>query len=183
MRKIVAGLFVSLDGVVESPQNWHFPWMNDEMAAAVIAAQTRSDTLLLGRTTYESFASTWPHQTGVMADNLNNIRKIVVSSTLEKAEWNNSALISGDVAAQLAKLKEEPGKDISLTGSITLTRHLLRAGLVDELHLHVHPVVLGTGMRLFDESVGRLPLTLVESTTFATGAVHLHYQPAQGDPR
>ncbi|MDF2707264.1 dihydrofolate reductase family protein [Nonomuraea muscovyensis] len=178
MRKIVAGLFVSLDGVVESPETWHFPYLNEEMGAAVMAIQAEADTLLLGRATYESFAAVWPHQTGEMADRLNNIRKLVVSSTMRTAEWNNSTVISGDVIDELERIKKLSGKNISVTGSITLTRALLRAGLIDELHLMVHPIVLGAGTRLFDESTGRLPLKLVDSTTFRSGVLNLHYQPA-----
>lgn len=178
MRKIVAGLFVSLDGVVESPEKWHFPYMNEEMGAAVMAIQSQADTLLLGRITYESFAGVWPHQSGAMADGLNNIRKLVVSTTLQTADWNNSTLISENVIEELTELKAQPGKNISVTGSIGLTRTLLRAGLIDELHLLVHPIVLGAGTKLFDDSTGRVPLKLVESTTFATGVLNLHYQPA-----
>ncbi|MFD1930927.1 MULTISPECIES: dihydrofolate reductase family protein [Nonomuraea] len=178
MRKIVAGLFVSLDGVVESPETWHFPYMNEEMGAAVMAIQAEADTLLLGRATYESFAAVWPHQTGEMADQLNGIPKLVASTTLQKAEWNNSTLISGDAIDELKRIKQLPGRNISITGSITLTRALLRASLVDELHLMVHPIVLGTGTRLFDESTGRLPFKLVDSTTFKSGVLNLHYRPA-----
>ncbi|WP_157249725.1 dihydrofolate reductase family protein [Nonomuraea typhae] len=178
MRKIISGLFVSLDGVVEAPDQWHFPYLNDEMIAAVGALQADADTLLLGRTTYESFAAVWPHQSGPMADRLNAVRKLVVSGTLERADWNNSSLIGGDVLGRIAELKGEPGGNISLTGSVTLTRALLKAGLVDDLHLLVHPIALGTGMRLFDESTGRVPLRLVGSATFSTGVVNLHYQPA-----
>lgn len=178
MRKIVAGLFVSLDGVVESPEKWHFPYMNEEMGQAVMSIQAAADTLLLGRVTYDSFASVWPHQSGPMADGLNNISKLVVSTTLKRADWNNTTLISENVTDELARMKQEPGKNISVTGSVTLTRTLLNAGLIDELHLLVHPIVLGKGTRLFDESTGKLPLKLVESTTFTTGVLNLHYQPA-----
>src|SRR5688500_5397542 len=145
MRKIVSGLFVSLDGVVESPEKWHFPYMNEEMGAAVMAMQAEADTLLLGRITYESFASVWPHQSGDLADQLNNIRMLVVSTTLKQAEWKSSTLIGDDVINELGRMKEQPGKNISLTGSIGLTRSLLRAGLIDELHLIVPPIVLGSG--------------------------------------
>lgn len=178
MRKIVAGLYVSMDGVVESPETWHFPYMNQEMGAAVMAIQAEADTLLLGRVTYESFAAVWPHQSGEMADQLNNIPKLVASTTLRTAEWNNSTLISGDVIDELERIKKLPGRNISITGSITLTRTLLRAGLIDELHLMIHPIVLGTGTRLFDENTGRLPFKLVDSTTFRSGVLNLHYQSA-----
>ncbi|WP_433249126.1 dihydrofolate reductase family protein [Streptosporangium sp. CA-135522] len=178
MRKIVAGLFVSMDGVVESPEKWHFPYMNEEMGAAVMAIQAEADTLLLGRATYESFAAVWPHRSGEMADRLNNIRKLVVSTTLQTAEWKNSTLISENVIDELRRMKGWPGKNISITGSIALTRTLLGAGLIDELHLMVHPIVLGTGTRLFDESTGHLPFKLVDSTIFTSGVLNLHYQSA-----
>lgn len=178
MRKITAGYFISLDGVVEAPEKWHFPYMNDEMGAAVGAAQAEGDTLLLGRRTYESFAAVWPHQTGPMADALNGIRKVVVSSTLEKADWNNSTVINGDIIAELTELKQQPGKNVNVTGSVSLTRSLLEHGLLDELRLLVHPIVLGSGQRLFPDGMDRLPLTLVRSDVFSTGVVHLTYAPA-----
>ncbi|MFJ6379939.1 dihydrofolate reductase family protein [Kitasatospora sp. NPDC092039] len=176
-RRITAGLFVSLDGVVEAPETWHFPYLNEEMGAVVGGMAAASDTLLLGRRTYESFAAVWPHQTGEMADGLNAIRKLVVSTTLDKAEWNNSTVLSGDVVAELTALKRRPGRNINVTGSIMLTRTLLRAGLIDDLHLLVHPIVLGQGIRLFTEQ-DRTPLRLAHSATFSTGVVHLHYQQA-----
>lgn len=181
VRKIVAGLFISLDGVVESPEKWHFPYLNDEMQAAIGEMHAGSDTLLLGRNTYESFAAVWPHQTGELADQLNGIRKLVASTTLGSVEWSNSALIEGDVVEALAAEKGRSGGNINLTGSIALTRTLLAAGLVDELRLLVHPIVLGDGLRLFPESeggLGRLPLKLTHSATFSTGVVDLTYQPA-----
>lgn len=178
MRKITAGLFISLDGVVEAPEKWHFPYLNEEMGAAVGSMQAQADTLLLGRVTYEGFAAVWPHQTGELADRLNNVRKLVVSSTLEKAEWNNSTVIGTDLVDEVTRLKQQPGKDISITGSITVTRTLLGAGLVDELHLLVHPIILGAGLRLFEDGTKQQKLALVDSATFSTGVVHLTYQPA-----
>ncbi|ACZ87126.1 dihydrofolate reductase family protein [Streptosporangium roseum] len=178
MRKIIAGLFMSLDGVVEAPEKWHFPYLNEEMGAAVGSMQAQADTLLLGRVTYESFASVWPHQTGEMADRLNGIRKLVVSATLEKAEWTNSTVIGGNVVEELTRLKRQPGKDISVSGSITLTRALLHAGLIDDLHLLVHPIILGAGQRLFEDGTEQRKLVLADSATFGTGVVHLTYQPA-----
>ncbi|WP_433216665.1 dihydrofolate reductase family protein [Microtetraspora malaysiensis] len=177
-RKIVAGLFMSLDGVVEAPERWHFPYLNDEMAAAVGAMHAAADTLLLGRVTYESFAAVWPHQTGELAEQINGIRKLVVSTTLDKAEWTNSTLVDGDVIDALAGLKRQPGKNIHLTGSLTLTRTLLHAGLIDELRLLIHPIVLGAGERLFPEGTDRVPLELARSATFTTGVLDLTYQPA-----
>lgn len=177
-RKIVTGLFISLDGVVEAPQNWHFDYLNDELEAVVGELLSGSDTLLFGRRTYEEFAGYWPHATGEMADLFNGIPKLVASSTLDTVEWSNSTLIKGDVVEALTALKEEPGGDINLSGSIGLTRTLLRAGLVDELNLLVHPVALGEGERLFTAETGRVPLALAEAVTFATGVVRLRYRPA-----
>ncbi|MEU9043194.1 MULTISPECIES: dihydrofolate reductase family protein [unclassified Kitasatospora] len=176
-RRITAGLFMSLDGVVEAPETWHFPYLNEEMGAVVGGLAAAADTLLLGRRTYEAFAATWPLQSGDMADALNAIPKLVASTTLDKAEWNNSTVLGGDLVAELTELKRQPGRNISLSGSIMLTRTLLRAGLIDDLHLLVHPIVLGPGIRLFTEQ-DRIPLRLAHSVTFSTGVVHLHYQQA-----
>lgn len=181
MRKIIAGLYMSLDGVVESPEKWHFPYVNEEMDAVVQDGMAASDTLLLGRHTYEIFAGYWPSQGGgdnPLADQLNGIDKVVVSTTLSSVEWQNSSLISGNVTAEIAALKERPGKDIHMTGSVTLVRSLLREGLLDELSLLVHPIVVGGGRRLFEDGADRQPLELVDSKTFSTGVVHLTYGPA-----
>ncbi len=175
-RRIVASLFSSLDGVVKAPEKWHFPYADEEMGAIVGGLMAGSDTLLLGRVTYEEFAATWPRQTGDMADALNAMPKLVASTTLTRPSWSNTTVIDGDVVAAVTALKEQPGKDISITGSITLTRTLLNAGLVDDLHLLVHPLVVGGGQRLFGDE--RLPLALAGSTTLATGVVYLHYRPA-----
>lgn len=177
-RRIVAGLFMSLDGVVEAPETWHFPYLDQKMSEAVESMHAAADTLLLGRTTYESFAAVWPHQVGALADKLNNIPKLVASTTLTKTEWTNSTLIQGDVVQAVGRLKRQPGKTILLSGSLTLTRALMHAGLVDELRLLVHPIVLGTGGRLFPEGTTSTPLELARSTTFSTGVVDLTYRPA-----
>lgn len=181
MRKIVAGLFISLDGVYEAPDQWHFPYFNDEMGEAVDSQMAASDAMLLGRVTYQEFASYWPHQNSDEVDiagYMNNTSKLVVSTTLDTVEWQNSTLIKGDVAEELTKLKEQPGKDISITGSGTLVRSLLRDGLLDELRLLVHPIVVGSGKRLFPEGSAQKPLKLVDAKTFSTGVLYLTYQPA-----
>jgi len=182
MRKIVAGLFVSLDGVMESPEQWHFPYFNDEMGAAVDAQLAASDTMLLGRRTYQDFAGFWPNQGGddPVAAHMNNTPKVVVSTTLEAVEWQNSTLIRGNVAEELARLKRQPGKNIGITGSGTLVRSLLRDGLLDELNLLVHPIVVGSGKRLFEDGGSQVPLSLVDSKTFSTGVLSLTYRPASG---
>jgi dihydrofolate reductase len=177
-REIVAGLFISLDGVVEAPENWHFPYLNEEMGSAVGAMHAEADTLVMGRVTYEAFAAVWPHQTGELADQINGIRKLVASSTLAKADWQNSAMIDGNVIDALTALKRQPGKSINLSGSISLTRLLLEARLIDRLRLLVHPIVVGTGRRLFPEGTCRVPLDLTRSATFSTGVIDLTYRPA-----
>ena len=177
MRKIVAGLFTSLDGVVESPENWTGPYFNDQVGQAVGTLMASNDALLLGRATYEGFAAAFGGQSGGMADQMNNTPKFVVSSTLITADWQNSTLISGDVAAAISQLKQQPGQKIGMSGSATLVGWLLRHGLLDQLDLLVFPLVVGSGKRLFGEPDGQVPLTLTGSETFSTGVVHLSYAP------
>ena len=178
MRKIVAGLFVSLDGVVESPEKWHFPYFNDQMEQVIGSQMAAADTMLLGRVTYQEFAGFWPQAGDQMADYMNKIPKVVVSSTLEAADWENSTLVRDNVVAELTRLKEQPGKNISITGSATLVRSLLREDLLDELSLLVHPIVVGSGKRLFEPDSGQKALELIGSETFSTGVLHLTYRPA-----
>jgi dihydrofolate reductase len=180
MRRVVAVELVSVDGVMESPETWAFPYSNEEMEEANASGMSASDALLLGRVTYEALAAFWPHQPGgtPMVDYINSVAKYVVSGTLEEPlEWNNSALIEGNVAEEIAKLKRRPGKDITILGSGALVRSLLRAGLLDELRLMIHPVILGRGKRLFEEGDDRRALELVDSKTFGTGVLYLTYRP------
>ena len=139
MRKVVAGLFVSLDGVFEAPETWHFPYFNDEMGEIIASQMAAADTMLLGRRTYEEFAAYWADKGSdvELADQINNTPKLVASTTLKTVDWRNSSLIGGDVAEHLRELKQEPGKDISITGSAALVRSLLRDGVLDELRLLV----------------------------------------------
>jgi dihydrofolate reductase len=183
MRKIVASEFISLDGVVEAPDQWHFPYFNDEMGQAVWSTMSATETMLLGRVTYEGFAAAWPdrdsrEEPDEMVEFMNNTPKVVVSSTLDKVEWQNSTLLEGDVIEEITKLKNQPGGVIGITGSITLVRSLLAAGLVDELRLLMHPIVVGSGMRLFDDEGPKVPLKLADSQTFTTGVLNLTYVPA-----
>jgi dihydrofolate reductase len=179
MRKIVAGLFVSLDGVIEAPERWQSPYVNDEMGQAIGSQMAAADTLLLGRRTYEEFAAYWPKQSSdaPFADQMNNTPKLVVSNTLKTVEWRSSTLVTGDVAEQLAKLKQQPGKNMNITGSATLVRSLLRDGLLDELNLLVCPVVVGQGKRLFEDGSDQLRLRLVSATPFSTGVISVTYAP------
>jgi dihydrofolate reductase len=185
MRKITASLFISLDGVVEAPDQWHFPYFNDEMGAAVDARVGSADTLLLGRKTYDSFAGAWPdrevagEEDAPMAKALGDARKIVVSNQKLRFTWRNSEQLDGDLVERVTALKNEPGGLIAISGSISVVRQLLVAGLVDELHLLVHPIAVRTGMRLFDEGDATIPLRLVSAQPFTTGVLDLVYAPAE----
>ena len=182
MKKVTAGLFVSLDGVTESPEKWQLPYFNDEMGEAVGAAMAAADAMLLGRVTYQEFASYWPgvsSEDQPFADYMNNSPKYGASRTLEgPLEWNNSTLIKGNLVEEISRLKRQPGKNIGITGSVTLVQSLLEQDLLDELGLMIHPVVVGSGKRLFEEGGDPKKLKLVESKTFSTGVVYLTYQPA-----
>jgi dihydrofolate reductase len=182
MRKVVAWELVSLDGVMESPEEWSFSYSNDEMAEANAAGMAASDAVLLGRVTYEEFAAFWPYQDRAeqpFTDYLNDNSKYVVSTTLqEPLEWQNSTLIEGNVAEKIVELKRRPGKDITILGSGALVGTLLQEDLLDELRLMVHPVVVGRGKRLFEEGSDRKTLELVDSKTFSVGVLYLTYRPA-----
>ena len=184
MRRLVAVEMVSLDGVMGAPEEWAFPYDDEEIAEVNAAGMAASDALLLGRVTYESFAAFWPNQPGgtPMVDYINSVPKYVVSRTLdEPLEWNNSILIKGNVAEGIAELKRRPGKDITIIGSGALVRSLLRYGLLDELKLMVHPILVGGGKCLFDEEAETKPLELVNSKTFSTGVLYLTYRPARNE--
>jgi dihydrofolate reductase len=181
MRKIVSNFFISLDGVIESPEKWHFDYMDDEMGQAIGESFASSDALLMGRVLYEEWAAYWPSSTDQpIADIMNNVPKYVVSKTLDAVDWNNSTLLKGDVAGEIATLKEQPGKNIGMSGSATLAEWLLHEGLLDELRLMVHPVVVGGGRRLFSDGMPKKGLELVDSKTYATGVLDLTFRPASG---
>lgn len=178
MRKIVVSEFLSADGVMEAPDTWQFPFQTEEMGA-ITERQTRdTDAFLLGRVTYEIFAGFWPTQThnefGV-ADKMNSAPKYVVSTTLQKADWNNSTQIKSNVIEEIRKLKQQPGSKIGIIGSVTLVHSLLDAGLIDEIQVLVHPIVLGKGIRLFHDGY-RSPMKLADSKILANGVVFLSYQ-------
>ncbi len=174
MRKIVVTEFVSADGVMENP-SWTMPYWNDEIAKVKGDEMFASDALLLGRVTYEGFAAAWPTSKDEGANQMNSIAKYVVSTTLQKAEWNNSHIIKGNVAEEIAKLKQQPGKDILVGGSSTLVNSLIQHNLVDEFTLLVYPLVLGSGKRLFKEG-SHTTLKLVEAKALSKGVTLLRYQ-------
>ncbi len=177
MRKVNAWLFVTLDGVIEAPENWVIA--DDDMFGAVEADYAKSDALLLGRRTYETFAASWPQRGSEVpnADWMNNTQKYVASTTLESPEWNNSTVIEGDVGEAVARLKQEGGKDIMVNGSGALVRTLMRDHVLDELRLFVHPVVVGSGRRLFDGDSDPVDLALADSHAYDNGVVSLTYRP------
>ncbi|MDZ4763414.1 MAG: dihydrofolate reductase family protein [Chloroflexota bacterium] len=184
MRKIIVGLFISLDGVIEGPglgdvfeyAGWTMPYYTDEIGQYIGATIATCDALLLGRVTYQGFAAAFSSQTGGMADMLNNQPKYVVSTTLKTADWNNSTLINGNVVETIAALKQAPGRDISVSGSGTLVQTLMQHDLVDELVLMLYPVVLGTGKRLFNAGMAKTTLKLMDAKTTSAGVVLLRYQ-------
>ena len=186
MRKIRAQLFISLDGVVDGLEDWHFPYFNDEMGAAVDATIGPSDTILLGRKTFDSFAGAWPELEAAGGDDaefakaLGDARKIVVSNQKLEFTWRNSEQLTGELVEAVAALKDEPGDmHIAMAGSVSIVRQLLAAGLLDELHLLVHPIAVRRGMRLFDDGDYPIPLSLISSETFTTGVLNLVYEPEQ----
>jgi dihydrofolate reductase len=179
MRRVVSGLFISLDGVVESPDQWQFEF-DDEMGAEVTSQLDAQDAILLGRVSYEEWAAYWPTSTEEpIASFFNNTPKYVASTTLDKAEWSNSTVVR-DVAAQLETLKRQPGKTIGVAGSPTLVRWLLRNDLLDELRLLVHPVVVGRGKRLFGDGDDLKRLELVDARRTSSGTAILAYRPYTG---
>lgn len=180
-RRIVAHFFTSVDGVVESPDKWSFPYFDDEMGAAIDAGFESSDALLMGATAYREWAEFWPTSTNRMAETMNSRTKYVISDRLTSADWSNTTLLRRAGAADaLRALKAEQGQDIALSGSATLVRWLLAEGLLDEVNLLVCPVVVGSGAQLFPTGSPSRPLVLARSATFRTGVVHLTYRPAAG---
>lgn len=179
MRKLIITEFLTADGVMEAPNEWHGPYFDEDMSRTVSAQMAASDALLLGRTTYEGFAAAWPAMADEPgADHMNGIAKYVVSTTLEKADWNNSTVIADDPAAAITALKRQDGGDITVMGSATLVQWLLGQGLVDEIDLLIDPVVVGRGKRLFQEGLAEIPLTVVKSELFSSGVHHVVYAPA-----
>lgn len=180
MGKVIVTEFVSLDGVFEDPHEWHFPFFLDNEPAMQYKGEElkTTDALLLGRKTYEGFASAWPERSGdEFSDKFNSMPKHVVSTTLENPEWNNSHVITGDLAAELAKLKEQYQQDIYIHGSGDLANSLMQQGLIDEIRLMVHSIVVGKGRKFFDEETTIPALKLLDATPCGTGILLLTYQP------
>jgi dihydrofolate reductase len=189
MGKIVANFFISLDGVVESPETWHFPYFNDEMGAAIGRGAETNKAFLMGRVLYDEWSSYWPAHSEPVPDEpesadefasfINKVPKYVVSATLENPAWHNTTVVNGDVATRLREITDATDGDIAMSGSATLTRWLLANDLLDELNLMVHPIAVGQGRRLFEDTA-TYPLRLVCQETFTTGVLSLTYAPAAG---
>ena len=189
MATIKASMFSALDGVIDpGVGSWHFPYFNEEMGEAV--GQTHdADVMLFGRVTYDSFAGAWPEretaggEDAQMAKHLGDIRKIVVSHRPLTFTWRNSEQLQGDLVEGARALKDDPSiRQIALSGSPSIVRQLLDAGLLDELHLFVHPATAGAGLRLFDDAGPPRHLELLAAQPFRTGVVHLVYGPDLNPP-
>ncbi|UOQ65843.1 dihydrofolate reductase family protein [Hymenobacter volaticus] len=184
MRKVIAAIYLSLDGVMESP-TWTVPYWDEDLARLQRDLNFASDALLLGRVTYEGFAAAWPGMKDEegFADRMNSLPKFVASRTLKTEEWNASILqgnVAQEVAQEVAQLKQQPGENILLYGSAELVRYLLQHNLIDEYRLMVHPVVVGSGKRLFQDGA-QADMQLLDTKTTSTGVVVLTYQLAQAD--
>jgi dihydrofolate reductase len=181
MRKVVASAWITLDGVFDagSMSEWFLPYHTDERGKIITEWIMACDTYLLGRTTYQMLAPHWSalknNEMGI-ADKLNNVQKIVVSSTLEKAEWNNSIIINKNVPEEITKLKEQSGGDLLIAGSATLVQSLMEADLIDEYRFLVQPVIMGSGKRYFKEGMHTAGLKLVRNEAVGAGVVFLCYQ-------
>jgi dihydrofolate reductase len=184
MGTVTAWELTSLDGVMETPEEWAYAFHSDEIAEASASRMADSSGLLLGRVTYEELSAHWPTQPegDPMADYINNVSKFVVSTTLEEPlEWNNSTLIDGNIAETITELTQRPDQNLTIIGSGALVRSLLHDGVLDELEVLVHPLLLGSGKRLFGDGSDRLDLDLVDFETFGTGVVSLTYRHAGTD--
>lgn len=177
MRKIVVTEFVTLNGIMDEPA-WTFPYWNDEIASFKAEESLACDALLLGRVTYDGFARAWPESKDEGADQINGLPKYVATTTLEKADWNNTTLIKENVLEEIVNLKQQPGQNILVYGSATLVDFLLKANLVDEYRLLVYPVIKGSGKRLFKDGAD-MTLKLVNSKTFSNGVLALVYRTAE----
>lgn len=182
MRKVIVSEMITLDGFFSGPNgeiDWFF-W-NEEMAKSAIDLISTVDTLLFGRVTYELMASYWPSaspptEDPIIIDNMNNLSKIVFSKTLEKIEWKNTKLIKEITAEEILKMKKQPGKNMVIYGSGSIVSAFMNLGLIDEYHLFINPIVLGSGKPLFKNIKDRHNLKLVNTKAFKDGVVLLDYQ-------
>ena len=181
MRKLIMWNMVTLDGYFEGPKSWDIDWheyvWGEELEQLSIEQLRSADMILFGRVTYQGMASHWPSATGEVADFMNSISKVVFSRTLDKAGWSNTRLVKSNAQDEVAKLKQQPGRDLLIFGSADLSSTLMRNGLIDEYRLGMTPVVLGAGNPLFKPSPERLRLKLLEARPLKSGCVILRYEP------
>lgn len=188
MRKLWVKAWITLDGVFDADtmDQWWIPYDSVERQEHVKEGILGCDIYLLGRTTYEMLAPAWSslkHNEMGIADKLNSVPKYVVSSTLKKAEWNNSTIIKENVVAEIASLKQQPGKDILIDGSATLVQSLMETDLIDEYRFLVQPIIMGSGKHFFKDEMHTTRLKLVKSKTLSLGVVALTYQPDRKESR
>jgi dihydrofolate reductase len=184
MRTLIVSEFVTLDGVMEAPggepthphSGWVIDYLSPEQEQYKLDEVLEAGALLLGRTTYEGFSEAWPDRDGVFADKMNSMPKYVASTTLQDPEWENTEVLTGDVATAVTELKQGDDGPILVVGSCTLVHSLIRDGLVDEYRFMVFPVILGSGLRIFPESPDKTPLTLTDTQVFSSGVVANTYQ-------
>jgi dihydrofolate reductase len=199
MLKIIVFMSLTLDGVMQAPGRpdedrrggfehggWALPYADPDMGKVAMESMASTGGILLGRRTYEDFYAVWPHRTdgNPFTAVLNNTEKFVASRTLqEPLPWVNSTLLKGDAGEAVARLKEQPGKDIVVLGSGELVQSLVRCNLIDEYVLQIHPLILGSGRRLFNESGSRAALKLIDTKTTSTGVMIATYRPGEPSPR
>ena len=178
MRKIIVSTMITIDGVQEDPHLWSFDYMTEELRESVTEQLFATDTLVMGRVTYEGFAASWGSrdESDPFTKRINSLPKYVASRTLKDPLTWNATLIKGNVGEEIAHLKQQEGQDILQYGMGELTYTMLEHGLVDEVRLYVYPVAVGSGGRIF-ENVDKTSLQLIESTSFGSGVVGLRYQP------
>jgi len=181
MGRLIMWNMVTLDGFFEGPKSWEIDWHEyvwGEELEQLSKEQLRSAAMLLfGRVTYQGMAGYWSSEKGEIADFMNNIPKVVFSRTLEKAEWKNTRLVKENAEQEVAKLKQQPGKDLFIFGSANLSSTLMQHRLIDEYRLGVNPVILGAGSPLFKASPNRMKMKLLEARPLKSGCVILRYQP------
>jgi dihydrofolate reductase len=189
MRRVIASMNVTLDDFMSGTNgelDWHFPLWNEEMAAYAFEELNGADTIILGRITYQAMASYWPaaatqkestRHDMAFANLMNDRTKIVFSKTLKKAAWKNTKLVHGDVAKEIAALKQQRGGDMIVYGSGSIVTALIQSGLVDEYQVWIHPVVIGNGVPFFKDMRSRLDLKLLRTKRFASGVIILYYEP------
>lgn len=177
---------VTLDGFISGPGgelDWHFPFWNEEMSQCACEQLSTMDTILIGRVTYQFMSNYWPAvSAGRFADMMNNYHKIIFSTSMQKAAWNNSRVVKENIDLEICRLQHQPGKNIIVYGSGSLVSNLIRLNMVDEYRIWVHPVLIGRGNALFKNLPNRMTLQLLRTKTFGSGVILLYYQAGKTNP-